>query len=100
MTKNINAARMGKMMSLAIRSQRTEVLEKRRLMTVDEVKQLSAKRILIFVEGLGYAIKAKKIFYYQDAYFKMRLLPPPPVPKLKLQDNKHRWPAPKQELVA
>lgn len=78
----------------------TEVLEKRRLMTADEVKQLSPKRILIFVEGLGYAILAKKIFYYQDAYFKKRLLPPPPVPKLKLSDDKPQRPAPKLELVA
>lgn len=66
----------------------TEVLEKRRLMTADEVKQLSTKRILVFVEGLGYAINAKKIFYYEDAYFKKRLLPAPPVPKLTLSGDK------------
>ena len=66
----------------------TEVLEKRRLMTADEVKQLSPKRILVFVEGVGYAVLGKKIFYYQDAYFKKRLLPPPPVSKLNLSDVK------------
>jgi type IV secretion system protein VirD4 len=55
--------------------------QKRALLLPQEVKELGPNQEIIFCEGLR-PIRARKIRYYQDRWFRGRLLPPPqdPVP--------------------
>jgi type IV secretion system protein VirD4 len=48
--------------------------ERRPLMLPQEVKALSADKEIIFVEGVPHPILADKIRYYQEGFFKERLL--------------------------
>lgn len=52
----------------------TETEERRALMLPQEIKALGADKEIIFVEGTPRPILADKIRYYDDAYFKSRLL--------------------------
>ena len=63
----------------------TEIIDRRPLMNPDEIKALDSKKAIVMIEGVGSPILANKIFYYQDPYFKKRLLPPPGVPLLTLR---------------
>ena len=61
------------------RSRSVSVSEQRRaLMLPQEVKALGTAKALIFYEGLA-PIRCRKIRYFEDARFRVRLLPPPVV---------------------
>lgn len=59
-----------------------EVEEKRALMLPQELKALDPRHEIVFVEGIPNPIRCHKIRYYQDAYFKPRLLGAADVPRL------------------
>jgi type IV secretion system protein VirD4 len=62
------------------RSRSVSVSEQRRpLLLPQEVKALGAEEAIIFLEGLP-PIRCRKIRYYSDKRFSMRLFPPPAVP--------------------
>jgi type IV secretion system protein VirD4 len=56
----------------------------RDLMLPEQVRQLKDTKEIVFKEGAR-PIKANKIRYYRDKAFKRRILPPAPVPRLKLK---------------
>lgn len=58
----------------------------RPLISKDKVKQLPKHESIIITEA-SYPVRAKKITYYKDAGFQKRMLPPPPVPKLLIEDH-------------
>lgn len=58
----------------------------RALISKEKVKQLPRHEEIIIVEA-SCPIRAGKIAYYKDSSFQKRLLPPPPVPKLKIEDH-------------
>lgn len=58
----------------------------RPLISKDKVKQLPKHESIIITEA-SYPVRAKKITYYKDAGFLKRMLPPPPVPKLLIEDH-------------
>jgi type IV secretion system protein VirD4 len=66
----------------------TEIIDRRPLMNPDEIKALDSKKAIVMIEGVGFPILANKIFYYQDGYFKKRLMPAPQVPALVLPGQK------------
>ena len=61
------------------RQRSVNVSEQRRaLLLPQEVKELGTEEAIIFYEGLR-PIRCRKIRYFEDARFRARLLPPPPV---------------------
>lgn len=60
----------------------TETEERRALMLPQEIKALSAKKELIFLEGTPHPILADKIRYFEDGYFKSRVLPRVALPEM------------------
>ncbi|MBT2320789.1 type IV secretory system conjugative DNA transfer family protein [Variovorax paradoxus] len=58
----------------------------RRLLLPQEVKELGATRMILFYEGLR-PVLAHRIFYFRDKFFARRELPPPPVPKLDVDQS-------------
>lgn len=58
----------------------------RPLISKEKVKQLPRHEEIIITES-SYPVRARKISYYKDANFQKRLLPPPPIPKLQIQDH-------------
>lgn len=61
----------------------------RALLLPQEVIQLPRDEQIILVESFP-PIKCKKIFYYKDAFFKKRLLPPCPVPTQEPYDPRKK----------
>lgn len=61
-----------------------EVEEKRALMLPQELKALDPKKEIVFIEGTPHPIRCNKIRYYEDNYFKSRLLGAAGVPRLEL----------------
>ncbi|HET6807090.1 MAG TPA: type IV secretory system conjugative DNA transfer family protein [Frateuria sp.] len=61
-----------------------EVEEKRALMLPQELKALDPKKQIVFIEGTPHPIRCNKIRYYDDSYFKPRLLGAITVPCLKI----------------
>lgn len=59
----------------------------RSLISKEKVKQLPKHEEIIIAEA-SYPIRARKIAYYKDAVFKKRLLPPPSIPTLKIEDHR------------
>jgi type IV secretion system protein VirD4 len=59
-----------------------EVEEKRALMLPQELKALDPGLEIVFIEGTPHPIRCKKIRYYEDGYFKPRLMGAAPVPTL------------------
>lgn len=66
-----------------------EVEEKRALMLPQELKGLDPSKEIVFIEGSPHPIKCNKIRYYQDKYFKPRLLGAATVPLLHQAGAKH-----------
>ena len=64
---------------------RAEVEERRALMLPQELKSLGKDKEIILYEGLAQPILCEKIRYFEDPYFKQRLLPSAPVPELILR---------------
>jgi type IV secretion system protein VirD4 len=62
-----------------------EVEEKRALMLPQELKALDPKREIVFIEGTPHPIRCHKIRYYEDRYFKPRLLGAAAVPRLEME---------------
>lgn len=62
----------------------------RALISKEKVKQLPRHEEIIIAES-SYPIRARKIAYYKDNSFQKRLLPPPSIPKLKIEN--HQIPA-------
>ena len=65
----------------------------RSLMLPQEVKEMGIDKELVFYENLR-PIKADKIRYYQDPFFKARVRPPPEVPMI-LDPSKRPVPKPR-----
>lgn len=61
-----------------------EVEEKRALMLPQELKALDPKKEIVFIEGTPHPIRCNKIRYYEDSYFKSRLLGAASVPRLEM----------------
>jgi type IV secretion system protein VirD4 len=61
-----------------------EVEEKRALMLPQELKALDPKKEIVFIEGTPHPIRCNKIRYYEDSYFKTRLLGAASVPRLEM----------------
>ena len=68
-----------------------EVEEKRALMLPQELKALDPRKEIVFIEGTPHPILCNKIRYYEDGYFKPRLLGASGVPRL---ETEQRRPAP------
>ncbi len=62
----------------------SEVEERRALMLPQELKSMGNDLEVVFYEGIGAPVKCKKIKYFEDKFFKERLLKPVPTPKLEL----------------
>lgn len=73
----------------------TETEERRALMLPQEIKALSAKKEIIFLEGTPHPILADKIRYYEDGYFKSRVLP-----KVELPERAAHTTAPATDVSA
>ncbi|TBR36960.1 MULTISPECIES: type IV secretory system conjugative DNA transfer family protein [Dyella] len=58
--------------------------ERRALMLPQEIKAMSPKNSIIFLEGLENAILCKKIRYYEDSHFSSRVFPKIEVPRLEI----------------
>lgn len=71
-----------------------EVEEKRALMLPQELKALDPKKEIVFIEGTPHPIRCSKIRYYQDRYFKPRLLGAASVPRLQTGPQREPMPAP------
>ncbi len=54
---------------------RSEVIEKRALMLPQELKAMSADKQIFFFEGIAQPVMCDKIRYYNDSFYKKRLLP-------------------------
>ncbi|UGB39803.1 type IV secretory system conjugative DNA transfer family protein [Frateuria soli] len=61
-----------------------EVEEKRALMLPQELKALDPKKEIVFIEGTPHPIRCSKVRYYEDSYFKARLLGAASVPRLEI----------------
>ena len=61
-----------------------EVEEKRALMLPQELKALDPRKEIVFIEGTPHPILCDKIRYYEDSYFKSRLLGASSVPHLEI----------------
>lgn len=61
-----------------------EVEEKRALMLPQELKALDPTKEIVFIEGTPHPIRCNKIRYYEDSYFKSRLLGASSVPRLQI----------------
>ncbi|MGN2246183.1 type IV secretory system conjugative DNA transfer family protein [Frateuria sp. GZRR35] len=61
-----------------------EVEEKRALMLPQELKALDPKKEIVFIEGTPHPIRCNKIRYYEDGFFKSRLLGASSVPHLEI----------------
>lgn len=61
-----------------------EVEEKRALMLPQELKALDPKQEIVFIEGTPHPIRCNKIRYYEDGFFKSRLLGASSVPCLEI----------------
>jgi type IV secretion system protein VirD4 len=61
----------------------SESEQSRALLLPQEVKEIGSEEEIIFALGRK-PIRAKKIRWYQDATFKRRVMPPPPVPAITL----------------
>jgi type IV secretion system protein VirD4 len=59
---------------------------RRPLMLPQEVKEMGRDEEIIFCDGVR-PIRAQKIRYYEDPFFKARLRPPPEVPSMRLPDG-------------
>src|SRR5690242_18095685 len=70
--------RMGQGSSVSL----AEVEEKRALMLPQELKALDPTKEIVFIEGTPYPVLCSKIRYYEDSYFKARLLGASSVPRL------------------
>ncbi|MCX7512382.1 type IV secretory system conjugative DNA transfer family protein [Frateuria hangzhouensis] len=62
-----------------------EVEEKRALMLPQELKGLDPRKEIVFIEGTPHPIRCDKIRYYEDGYFKPRLLGAASVPRLAME---------------
>ena len=62
----------------------SEAEERRALMLPQELKAMGNDTEIIFYEGIGSPVKCSKIRYYEDRFFKDRLLKPVKLPKLDL----------------
>jgi type IV secretion system protein VirD4 len=60
----------------------------RRLLLPQEVEELGPTRMILFYEGLR-PVLAHRIRYFHDRFFAKRELPPPPVPKLRVDRSSH-----------
>lgn len=58
----------------------------RPLISKEKVKQLARHEEIIITEA-SHPVRASKIVYYKDASFRKRLLPPPPIPELHIEDH-------------
>lgn len=58
----------------------------RPLISKEKVKQLARHEEIIITEA-SQPVRASKIVYYKDANFQKRILPPPLIPKLLIQDH-------------
>ena len=58
----------------------------RALISKEKVKQLPRHEEIIIAES-SYPIRARKIAYFKDAVFQKRLMPPPAVPRLNVEDH-------------
>jgi hypothetical protein len=65
----------------------TELQERRPLMLPQELKALPGDVELIFYEGCPHPIRCQKIRYYEDKFFKDRLLEKVPVPVMALNEQ-------------
>lgn len=65
----------------------TELEERRPLMLPQELKALPGDVELIFYEGCPHPIKCQKIRYYEDKFFKDRLLEKVPVPVMPVNEK-------------
>lgn len=63
----------------------TQVLERRALLLPQELKAMGAEQEIIFMEGLAHPARVQKIRYYQERWFKGKLLPATKVPTLPLR---------------
>ena len=63
---------------------RNEVEERRALMLPQELKAMGPDMEVFLYEGIPHPVKCDKIRYYQDRYFKSRLLPKTEVPLLEI----------------
>ena len=53
-------------------------------MLPQELKALDPKKEIVFIEGTPHPIRCNKIRYYEDSYFKSRLLGAASVPRLAI----------------
>lgn len=67
----------------------TETEERRALMLPQEIKALSANKEIIFLEGTPRPIMADKIRYYEDGYFKARVMAKMPLPQRTARVTRH-----------
>jgi type IV secretion system protein VirD4 len=65
-----------------------EVEEKRALMLPQELKALDPKKEIVFIEGTPHPIRCNKIRYYEDNYFRSRLLGAASVPRLEVDGRR------------
>ena len=63
---------------------RSQSEERRALMLPQELKAMGTDKEVFLYEGIPHPVKCDKIRYYQDPYFKARLLPKATVPTLRL----------------
>lgn len=65
----------------------TEAEERRALMLPQEIKALSAKKEIIFLEGTPRPILADKIRYFEDGYFRSRVMPKVQLPCRRVEQS-------------